>query len=65
MRGDLPESELLKVDEVAEYLRVSSKTVYLWVDHGLLEAEKLKGTIRILRKSVLNFRLNSRLRPFE
>ena len=61
----LPKKELLRVDEVATYFDVSKATIYLWVDHGLLEAEKYRGVIRIARKSVLSFRLASKMRPLE
>jgi excisionase family DNA binding protein len=56
----LPEKELLRVDEVAAYFDVSTRTIYLWIDHGHLQAEKLAGSIRITLKSILNFRLKSR-----
>jgi excisionase family DNA binding protein len=53
------------VDEVAEHFVVTRQTIYLWIDHGLLEAEKYKGVIRIPRDSIINFRLASRVRPLE
>lgn len=56
----LPEKELLRVDEVAAYFDVSTRTIYLWIDHGHLTAEKLVGSVRITRKSVINFRLRSK-----
>jgi excisionase family DNA binding protein len=49
--------EMLRVDEVAEFLDVSRSTVYLWIDHGLLSAEKYRGVIRVPRESLKNFRL--------
>jgi excisionase family DNA binding protein len=52
----LPDKELLRVDEVAEYFSVSPKTIYLWIDHGHLIAEKFVGTVRIPRKSVIKLR---------
>mgnify|MGYP001768270311 CR=1 FL=1 len=61
----LPDKELLRVEEVSEYLNISKSTVYLYIDHGHLEAEKLGGCIRILRESVINFRLASKLRPLD
>lgn len=61
----LPEKELLRVDEVATFFSVSSKTVYLWIDHGLLIAEKYRGVIRVPRESIVKFRLASRLSPLE
>ena len=62
---DLPEKPLWRVDEVAAYFDVARSTVYLWIDHGLLEAEKLRGVIRVTRKSILRFRLASRISPDE
>ncbi len=64
MKG-LPDKELLRVDEVASHLNISKSTVYLYIDHGLLEAEKLGGCVRVLRESVVKFRLASKLKPLE
>ena len=60
---DLPEKPLWRVDEVAAYFDVARSTVYLWIDHGLLEAEKLRGVIRVTRQSILRLRLASRINP--
>jgi excisionase family DNA binding protein len=62
---DLPEKPLWRVDEVASHFDVTKQTIYLWIDHGLLEAEKYKGCIRIPRESIKNFRLSSRIKPLE
>ena len=62
---DLPEKPLWRVDEVSAYFDVARSTVYLWIDHGLLEAEKLCGVIRVTRQSILKFRLSSKIRPDE
>lgn len=62
---DLPQKPLLRVDEVATYFDVTEKTIYLWIDHGLLEAEKYKRVIRITRASIEKFRLASKLSPLE
>ena len=53
------------MDEVATYFDVARSTVYLWIDHELLQAEKLRGVIRVTRESIINFRLASRIRPNE
>ena len=50
----LPNKELLRPDEVAKYLSVSRKTIYLWIDTGKLDAVKISRLIRIPRKSVLD-----------
>ena len=62
---DLPEKPLWRVDEVSAYFDVARSTVYLWIDHGLLEAEKLRGVIRVTRQSIERFRLSSKIRPNE
>jgi excisionase family DNA binding protein len=57
----LPEKELLRVDEVAEYFSVTSRTIYLWIEHGHLEVERTPTkTIRITRDSVLKCRIQVR-----
>lgn len=63
--NDLPQKPLLRVDECAIYFDVSVSTIYLWIDHGILIAEKYRGTIRIPRESVLNCRLANKLRPLD
>ena len=54
--ADLPEKALFRIDEAAEYLSVHSKTVRRWIDEGFLLAEKLGGSIRIPRESIVKFR---------
>jgi excisionase family DNA binding protein len=55
---ELPDKELLRIDEVADFFSVTDRTIRLWLDHGHLEAERIAGkTIRITRKSVLTCRL--------
>lgn len=58
----LPDKSLFRIDEVATYFSVSERTVRLWIDHGHFKVEKLHGTIRVLRESILNFRLRSRVK---
>lgn len=62
---DLPNKSLLRIDEVASYFDVTRQTIYLWIDHGLLVAEKYRGVIRIPIESIKNFRLASRINPDE
>jgi excisionase family DNA binding protein len=47
---DLPEKTLLRPDEVAAFWSVSVKTIYRWIDMGILEAVKKGGTVRIPRE---------------
>jgi excisionase family DNA binding protein len=61
---DLPKKELLRIDEAADYFSVTTKTIYLWIDHGLLEAEKLGGVLRVPRSSIDKFRLVGKERLF-
>jgi excisionase family DNA binding protein len=61
----LPEKELLRVDEVAQYFSISRSTVYLWIEHGILIAEKYRGIIRVPRESVIKCRLANKLEPLE
>ena len=60
---DLPQKPLLRVDEVATYFDVTERTIYLWIDHGLLEAERYKRAIRVTRNSIEKFRLASKIHP--
>lgn len=55
----LPNKELLRVEEAAEYFQVTDRTIYLWIDHGHLQAERIGPgkSIRITRESALNCRL--------
>lgn len=53
----LPEKDLLRVDEVADYFSVTKKTIYLWIENDHLQAEKIAGSVvRITRESVLKCR---------
>lgn len=61
----ISKKEMLRVDEVAEFLDVGKSTVYLWIDHGLLAAEKYRGIIRVPRESLENFRLLHKTQPEE
>lgn len=61
----LPQKPLFRVDEVASYFDVTARTIYLWIDHGLLEAEKYRGVIRIPRESIKTFRLSGRINPMK
>jgi excisionase family DNA binding protein len=49
----LPNRDLLRVDEVAEHLGVTKKTIYAWISVGILEAKKVNTRIRIPRETVL------------
>jgi nitrogen PTS system EIIA component len=52
--------ELLTLDEVARYLRVSDRTVYEWAQRGEIPAGKI-GTVWRFKKSELDQWVNERL----
>jgi excisionase family DNA binding protein len=57
MSGQLPDSELLTVGEVADLLRVDATTVRRWVKHGTLAAVTLphlnkRAAYRIRRETI-------------
>lgn len=58
LQKDLPDKKLLRVDEAAEYFSVDKRTIRAWIANGKLAAEKLAGTVRISRESIMNFRLS-------
>jgi len=54
------EPKYMTVKEVAEYFRVSERTIYNWIDAGYIRAIKVygegsKATIRIPREAVEEF----------
>jgi len=48
--ADLPTKSLLRPKEVARFWSVSVKTIYRWIDTGILPAVKKGGTLRITRE---------------
>jgi len=50
---DLPNKTWFRPREVAEYLSLHRKTIYLWVNEGKIDAVRLIGkTIRIHRNEI-------------
>jgi excisionase family DNA binding protein len=47
---NLPDKKYLRPDEVAAFWRVSVKTVYRWIDLGIIDGVKKGGTVRIERE---------------
>ena len=47
MTNNLPDKELLRPDEVAKFWRVSVKTIYRWIDMGVMPGVKKGGTVRV------------------
>lgn len=46
---------MLTVEEVAERLKVTPRTVYRWINEGKLKALKIQGIVRITEETYLNF----------
>lgn len=53
----LANKDLFRVGEVATYFSVTERTVRLWIKDGQLIAEKIVGSIRVPRESILNCRI--------
>lgn len=56
------DDEILTIEEVAEYIRVSSRTVYDWAQKGEIPAGKI-GTVWRFKKSEIVRWLNEKLTP--
>lgn len=52
----LPNKDLFRIDEAAAYFSVTDRTIRLWIEHGHLQSEKIIGSIRISRSSILKCR---------
>ena len=61
----LPQKSLFRPDEVADYFDCARSTIYLWIDHGILKAEKIKGIVRIPRQSILECRFKNKRKALE
>jgi len=50
---NLPDKAYYRPDEIADFFRVSKKTVYNWIETGRLAATKIAGTsVRIPREAL-------------
>ncbi|MCL2601760.1 MAG: PTS sugar transporter subunit IIA [Treponema sp.] len=56
----MPEDDILTIDEVAKYLRVSERTVYDWAQKGEIPSGKI-GTVWRFKKTELERWVNERL----
>ena len=56
------EDDILTIEEVAKYLRVSERTVYDWAQKGEIPAGKI-GTVWRFKKSEIEKWVNERLSP--
>ncbi len=53
--GRLPDKDLLRTDEVADYLRVSRDTIYRFFNAGTLPFIKIGGQTRVRRIDLIAF----------
>lgn len=60
MDKDIYESDILTIEEVAKYLRVSARTVYDWAQKGQIPAGKI-GNVWRFKRSELEEWVNGRL----
>jgi excisionase family DNA binding protein len=56
--GDVLGNELLTVQEVADYLRVSRATAWRWCQEGIIPAFRIGRTWRIPRDELLELKKN-------
>ena len=59
-RGVIVGDDILTIEEVAKYLRVSERTVYDWAQKGEIPAGKI-GTVWRFKKSEIEKWVNERL----
>jgi len=52
----LPKKSLFRVDEVADHFGVTTRTIYTWIAHNILQSVNPGGIVRIPRESILNCR---------
>jgi excisionase family DNA binding protein len=51
---NLPDKNLFRPKEVADYLQVSIRTIYQWITEGKIEAVRIAGTtLRISREAII------------
>jgi excisionase family DNA binding protein len=54
--NELPDKPRLNVKEVAEFWGVDPRTVYRWIEKGVIVAVKKGGSLRIPRESALEYK---------
>ena len=60
---NLPNKDLFRIKEVADYFSVTRRCIYLWIKAGDLEIEKINGISRIPRESILKCRFRKQETP--
>jgi excisionase family DNA binding protein len=58
--GRAPDHEILTIEEVAEYLRLTPQTIYKWAQEGRIPAAKLGKEWRF-RRSLIDRWLDDRM----
>lgn len=53
MMIEIPNKPTFRPDEAALIFDVTRKTIYLWIDNGILEAVKISRILRIPRESMV------------
>ncbi len=56
----LPKKSLFNIPEVADYFCVTERTIRLWIEHGHLSSEKIVGSVRVSRESIIRCRFNKK-----
>jgi excisionase family DNA binding protein len=56
----MQDDELLTVDEVADQLRVSKKTILRWINAKILPAIKLEKEYRVVKSDLEDFKRRRR-----
>jgi excisionase family DNA binding protein len=51
----------LRVDEVADYFAISTRTVYRLLDEGDLQATRIRGCVRVLVEELKRFEVLLRM----
>jgi hypothetical protein len=60
---NLPNKDLFRISEVAEYFSVTVRCIYIWIKKDYLEIEKINGISRIPRESILKCRFRKQETP--
>jgi len=60
MKSNLPNKILFRIDEVAALFDVHPRTIRRWIKGGILGFEKLAGSIRISRNTIIKFRTQTK-----
>jgi excisionase family DNA binding protein len=57
---NLPKKSLFSIYEVSEYFGVTDRTIRLWIEHGHLTGEKIVGSVRVSRESIIQCRFKKK-----